>query len=69
MPEHRSQASIAAEVDASYIRTRQLLVGTPGYDSLKLAADDEATSRPDVWIARNRLAFYIECNTPMSWES
>lgn len=47
-----------------YDKTRERLTGTEPYDAMKAAADAEEASGERSFFRRNRLAFYIETQTP-----
>mgnify|MGYP006191210069 CR=1 FL=1 len=62
-------ATTSENVDAYYARTHERLAATdPEYRALEAAADLEAVDTPDRWIARNRLAFYVETHMPIGGE-
>lgn len=54
-----------ALVDAAYEATHARLASNDHYRALTASADEERKSTPHIWIARNRLALYVDINTPL----
>ncbi len=59
-------ASVLARVEAQYAATRERLAGDEEYERLRAAAETEADRTPAFWVNRNRLALYVETQTPMT---